>query len=77
MRKKAGAWALFLFCLLLLSFSATPYSGVANSALIAVRVALIIVLSVLVVRESWRNRHASPGAGDKLLERWRNWSHGE
>jgi len=49
MRGKVGAWAIFLACLLLLSFAATThYSKTADLALITLRLALLAVLSILV-----------------------------
>ena len=85
MKKKVLAWALFLTSILFLSLAATPYSRTADAALITVRMTLIIVLSVLVVRERWRNRHESArnGAptgsdiGDHFLQRCRRWFRGE
>jgi len=85
MRRKVLAWTLFLGSLLLLSLAATPYSRAADAALISTRLTLVIVLSILVVRERWRNRHelhgkAAPGVsdvGDHFLQRFRRWYHGE
>jgi hypothetical protein len=53
-RGKLSGWAIFLAVLLLLSFAATPsfkYSRTADLSLMAVRFSLVILLSVLVVRE--------------------------
>jgi len=79
MSRRAGAWILFLIFLLLLSLSATSYSQTANSLLIAGRVALLLVLSVLIVREKFR--HSDEGqrsdSGDKLLNKWRRWFYDE
>ena len=85
MRRKVLAWTLFLGSLLLLSLAATPYSRAADAALISLRLTLLIVLSILVVRERWRNRHELPGkvvpansdVGDRFLQRSRRWYHGE
>ena len=85
MRRNVFAWILFLGSLLLLSLAATPYSRAADAALISLRLTLVIVLSVLVARKRWRNRHAPPGkaapgdsdVGDRLLQRCRRWYHGE
>jgi hypothetical protein len=76
MSKSAGAWILFLAFLLLLSLSATGYSQTANMLLIAARLALLIVLSVLIVREKFRPSK-DPDAGDKFLKRWRSWFYDE
>jgi len=75
MSRSAGAWILALVILLLLSLSATSYSQTANFLLIAARVALLVVLSVLIVKEKFRP-HDSPhraDAGDRLLTKWRHW----
>ena len=85
MRRKGLAWTLFLGSLLLLSLAATPYSRVADAALISLRLTLLIVLSILVVRERWRNRHELPGkvaaaisdVGDRFLQRRRRRYRGE
>jgi hypothetical protein len=85
MRRKVLAWTLFLGSLLLLSLAATPYSRAADAALISARLTLVIVLSILVVRERWRKRHELPGngapshpdVGDRFLQRCLRWSHGE
>lgn len=76
MRKKIGAWILLLVCLLLLSFSATPYSNVANLTLIGVRVVLIIIVSVLALHERWKLRNDSSHRGT-ILRRMRGWYYGD
>ena len=84
MRRKLLPWTLFLGSLLLLSLAATPYSRAADAALISARLTLVIVLSILVVRERWRNRYELPGkaapsdsdVGDRFLQRFRRWYHG-
>jgi hypothetical protein len=85
LRKQILAWALFLACILFLSLAATPYSRTADTALITLRLTILIVLSVLVVRERWKNRHEPSGkippagsdVGDHFLRRFRRWYHGE
>jgi hypothetical protein len=84
LRKKILAWALFLASILFLSLAATPYSRTADAALITLRLTLLMVLSVLVVRERWRNRRgpgraapAGSDAGDHFLRRFRRWYHDE
>ena len=85
MRKKILAWSLFLASLLFLSLGATPYSRTADAALITLRLTLLIVLSVLVVRERWRGKadsqEPSTGSasdvGDSFLRRCRRWYRGE
>jgi hypothetical protein len=85
MRKKVCAWVIFLAGCLVLSLGATPYSRLANGALIGVRLMLLAVLSVLTVREWWRGRQETGGrwerrradAGDRILHRWRDWYYGD
>jgi hypothetical protein len=85
MRKKIFAWTLFLASILFLTLATTPYSRTADVALISLRLTLVIVLSILVVRERWRNLHepagkAAPGGsdvGDHFLQRCRRWYRGE
>jgi hypothetical protein len=78
--RKLGRWTLFIACLLLLSLGATPYHKVADSALIAIRLSLVLVLSALVIRERWNHGHDLPGGGgraydssDSILRRMRRW----
>jgi hypothetical protein len=82
MRGKAAGWLLFVGCLLLLSFAATTrYSRAADLTLICVRLALVVLMSVLVVRERWKHHnnpagsgiHAESGAPPTLLQRMRRW----
>ena len=82
MGSKTAGWALFLGCLFLLSFAAaTPYSKSADLALISLRLAIVVVLSVLVLRERWRHRddlqrrasRPTSEAGDSILQRFRRW----
>ena len=86
MRSKVGAWAVFLACLLLLTFAATThYSKIADLAFISLRLSLLAVLSILVVRERWRHRddwrqqgtYPRSDAGDTILQRFRRWYYGE
>ncbi|HWZ99756.1 MAG TPA: hypothetical protein VN025_18510 [Candidatus Dormibacteraeota bacterium] len=85
MRKKVIAWSLFLACVLFLSLAATPYSRTADELLITVRLTLLIVISILVVRERWRHPHesqhsttsGSSDVGSTFLNRFRHWYHGD
>ena len=79
-RHSLVGWITFVACLLLLSLGASSYHKVADSALIAIRLTLILVLSVLVVRERWRHRKDLPGgrgrpydSGESVLQRFRRW----
>jgi hypothetical protein len=84
-RSRTAGWTLFLGCLLLLSFAATtPYSKIADLALISLRLALVAVLSILVVHERWRHQDDSPGrshpgsdARGTILQRFRRWYYDE
>lgn len=79
MSKSAGAWILFLIFLLLLSLSATGYSQAANYLLIIARVILLVILSVLIVREKFRehDNQRPSDTGDKFLNSWRRWFYDE
>lgn len=86
MRGKTAGWALFLGCLLLLSFAATTtYSKTVDLALISLRFAIVVVLSILVVRERWRHcedprqqdTRSSSYAGETFLRRFRRWYYDE
>ena len=79
---KLSGWVIFLAVLLLLSFAATPsfkYSRTADLSLMAVRFSLVVLLSVLVVREKWKHRddpdhpQTTPGANHTILQRFRRW----
>jgi hypothetical protein len=84
-RGKMAGWALFLGCLLLISFAATtPYLKSADLALIPLRLAIVVVLSILVVRDRWRHRDdlrprgsPRPDADDTILQRFRRWYYDE
>ena len=83
MKGKAVGGALFLGCLLLLSFAATtPYSRTADLALICFRLAILAVLSVLIVRERWRHSESSQpprtdSADDGIFQCFRRWYYDE
>jgi hypothetical protein len=79
MRRKAGAWMLFLVFLLLLSLGFTQYGQIANYVLISIRLALVAVLSILVVRERWKYRHdlQATDSRDTVLRRFRRWYYDE
>ena len=73
-------WILFFATLLLLSFGATPYHKIADTALIATRLSLLLILSVLVIRERWNHRQdivgrqdRSADPGENALQRMRRW----
>ena len=75
-----GGWILFLATLLVLSFAAMPgfdaYSIFADRALIAIRLTLVLALSILVLR----NTISSDDAGYKdnaWLKRLRRWYYDE
>ncbi len=86
MKEKASGWAIFLAILLLLSFAATPgfkYSRTADLGLMAVRFSLVILLSILLVREKWKHRDDADHSPDKsaanetILQRVRRWYYDE
>ena len=77
------AWITFLLSLLVLSLAATSYWHLADQLLIGIRLSIVLLLSVLVVRAKWRERHSSdcsPSSsdrGDSLARQIRRWMHGE
>ncbi|MGA2370277.1 MAG: hypothetical protein ACLPPV_11835 [Candidatus Korobacteraceae bacterium] len=85
MRGKTAGWMLFLGSLLLLSFAATTrYSKTADLALICGRMTLLVAVSVLVVRERWKNYRNSgirynskPDVPATALQRVRRWYYAE
>ena len=82
MKGNATAWIIFLASLLVLSLAATPYWRAADQLLIAVRLSIIVVISILFVRARWRRGSpndptASHDRGDSFLLRLRRWYHGE
>lgn len=80
MRRKIGLWIAFVLILLVVSFSATPYSKVADLTMISLRFSMVILVSILVLRERWRYRHdpdAAAHAEGALLRRMRRWYYGE
>jgi hypothetical protein len=68
-----------ILCVLVLALASTPYAKRANTILIAVRLGLIMMFSLLVVREWWKFQNRAPGrnveadAAHNLLRRWRRW----
>jgi hypothetical protein len=81
---RLAGWILFAASLLLLSFGATPYHKIADITLITIRFSLVLVFSVLVLREWWNHRDDLPGgrgragdAGESALQRARRWYYGE
>jgi hypothetical protein len=73
-------WIIFLATLLLLSFAAMPgfekYSVVADRTLIAIRLSLVLAMSVLVVRERFAAGERHHGEGS-IMQRCRRWFYDE
>jgi hypothetical protein len=75
---KLGGWIAFVATLLILSFAAMPgheaFSTAADRLLIAIRLTLVLALSVLILQERFSsNAH---GGGD-ILRRCRRWFYDE
>jgi len=72
----AAGWIIFLATILVLSFAAMPgfdkYSVIADRTLIAVRLSLVLALSVLIVRERFSGSNRLDRGGS-LLQRCRRW----
>jgi len=83
--KRLAPWLLFLACLLVLSFSVTPYSAMANTLLISLRLGIVAILSILTLRETWRHRHdpqpkntqRRTDSGARFLKQWRRLYYGD
>jgi hypothetical protein len=75
---KLGGWIAFVATLLVLSFAAMPghesFSTMADRLLIAVRLTLVLVLSVLILQERFGS--SGHGGGD-ILRRCRRWFYDE
>ena len=75
---KLGGWIAFVVTLLLLSFAGMPgheaFSTLADRLLIAVRLTLVLVLSVLILQERFGS--SGHGGGD-ILRRCRRWFYDE
>lgn len=81
MKRRIGAWILFLGGLLVLSLGATRYARVADSLLVSIRLVLVFALSILIVVEWWKGRRESPEGGanaeETILQRCRRWYYGD
>jgi hypothetical protein len=77
-RSKLAGWIVFLATLLVLSFAAMPgheaFTTLADRLLIAVRLSLVLALSVLIVRERFAGRAQTSG---DWLQRCRRWFYDE
>jgi len=83
-KRNYGGWILFLATLLVLSFAAMPgfekFSRAADLTLIAVRLSLVVALSVLIVQERLvtpKETTVSGRASKTLLQRCRRWFYDE
>ena len=80
MKRNSTAWFIFLVSLLVLSLGATPYWRAADQLLIAIRLTIVVVISILFVRSRWRRLDSEDRPSDRadsLLLRLRRWYHGE
>ena len=77
-KETLGGWSAFVATLLVLSFASMPghqaFSTLADRLLIAVRLTLVLVLSVLVLQERFGS--GGHGGGD-ILRRCRRWFYDE
>jgi hypothetical protein len=75
---KLGGWIAFVAVLLLLSFAAMPgheaFSTIADRLLVAIRLTLVLVLSLLILQERFGS--SGHGGGD-ILRRCRRWFYDE
>jgi hypothetical protein len=85
MRKKIVAWTLLGGCLFLLSSASSPYMRNAERVLLPLRLLLLAGISLLVIREWWRDRcearagRQSPrnDAARRFLRSIRRWYYGD
>ena len=79
-KRSATGWIVFLATLLVLSFAAMPgferYSKLADESLIAIRLSLVLALSILVVRERFSPAHEAQNR-ESLLQQARRWFYDE
>jgi hypothetical protein len=69
--KKFGAWALFAaFILVPAGLSRTSYGREADTAYICLAFTFIMIVSVLVVRDRWRNRDKPSSPILRAVLRW-------
>jgi hypothetical protein len=75
---KLGGWIAFVATLLILSVAAMPghevFSTAADRLLVAIRLTLVLVLSVLILQERFSS--SAHGGGD-ILRRCRRWFYDE
>jgi len=85
-RNNISGSAILVVCVFAFSFAAiTSYSRALDTALILLRLGLLVVLSVLVVCEWWQGQHGSGTSGsgavqprrETLLQRFRRWCYDE
>jgi hypothetical protein len=85
-RRKIGAWALFLGFFLFLSLGATSYWKIADLAYMFLGLAAMAVISLLAVWGKWRSvlmnppddyTHSTPEVRDKFLRAVRRWCGGK
>jgi hypothetical protein len=69
-----------ILCILILAAGVSPYAKTANIILIVFRLAFILVISVLGLREWWKYHHRDthwsnvpPDAGSSFLRKLRRW----
>ena len=71
-----GRWGLFLVCLILLGLSATPYVKIADRIAIGIRVAALVVLSILAVHAKISSEKGGSDRVRTFVQRCRRWYYG-
>ena len=78
-KRGVGRWMVALAILLVLSFAAMPgfekLSATADHIAVAVRLSLVLVLSILLVRD--RVLGLESGSEESIVQRCRRWYYGE
>jgi hypothetical protein len=85
MLRKLLTWFLFAVCLAFFGLGTTPLGPMADSALIALKIIILIFLSVLIVRSNlarWSASHARGDIrvsdhGESILRSFTRWCRGE
>jgi hypothetical protein len=78
-KRNLGAWITFLAVLLIVSFAAMPgfekFSAMADHIAVAIRWSLVLVLSILLVRDKVLGSES--GNKGSIVQRCRRWYYGE
>jgi len=80
MLRKALPWSLFAMCLALFALGSTPLAHTVDLVLIALKIIILILVSVLVVRGALAGRstpHLGSDRGESIRQSFTRWCRGE